>query len=126
MTDQEKLNDALGELLYAVCIADGVIQPEEKEKLSQMLKNHAWAQEIKWSFDYEVKKKGDLEDVYQKALQRCKEVGPNPAYNFFIEILEEVAKESSGIQKSEADVIQGFMSDLQARFLEDLKANELV
>ena len=40
MTDKEKLYETLGELLYAIAKADGVIQAEEKEALEKMFKNH--------------------------------------------------------------------------------------
>ena len=34
---QERLHDALGELIYAVAKADGVVQASEKKKLRKML-----------------------------------------------------------------------------------------
>ena len=37
MTDKEKLYETLGELLYAVALADGIIQKSEKNSLKELL-----------------------------------------------------------------------------------------
>ena len=66
MRDQEKLYETLGELLFAVAKADGVIQKEEITILNELLKDHPWASEIKWSFDYEVSKDTDVEEVTRR------------------------------------------------------------
>ena len=56
MKDEEKLYETLGELLYVVAKADGVIQDDEREAIQNLLKNHKSAEEIKWSFNYEESK----------------------------------------------------------------------
>ncbi|NVK66305.1 MAG: TerB family tellurite resistance protein, partial [Flavobacteriales bacterium] len=68
MTEQEKLYEVFGELLYAIAKADGIIQPEEKDALGELLQKHAWASEIKWSFNYEASKNSSVEEVYNKVI----------------------------------------------------------
>ena len=68
--NKERLYDAFGELIYALAMVDGLIQPSEIEALAKILKGHPWASQIKWSFNYEVKKGIDINDIYEKALGR--------------------------------------------------------
>ena len=126
MTPKERIYDAFGELLYLVARADGLIQPEEVEKLEEILKGHPKAREIKWSFDYERTRRNDPEDLYLKIIERCRENGPDPEYQFLIEMLEEVARASAGIDRDEKGVIEGFVYDLTERFKKDIQdINEL-
>ena len=126
MTPKERIYDAFGELLYLVARADGLIQPEEVEKLEEILKGHPKAREIKWSFDYERTRRNDPEGLYLKIIERCRENGPDPEYQFLIEMLEEVARASAGIDRDEKGVIEGFVYDLTERFKKDIQdINEL-
>ncbi|MCB0560801.1 MAG: TerB family tellurite resistance protein [Lewinellaceae bacterium] len=126
MTPKERIYDAFGELLYLVAKADGLIQPEEVESLENILQNHPKARQIKWSFDYERTRHNDPEDLYLKVIDRCRENGPDPEYLFLIDILEEVARASAGIDRHEKGVIEGFVKDLTERFKKDIQSiNEL-
>ncbi len=124
--NKEKLYEAFGELIYAIAMADGVIQKEETEALEAILKDHPWSADIKWSFDYEVKNKKDVEDTYKKALYTCTEYGPAKEYDFLLEILEKIGAASDGFDSREADVIYDFQYDLKQRFVEELKENNLI
>ena len=57
MKKEEKLYEVLGELLYAVAMADGVIQAEERTAFKALFKNHPYGDKISWSFEYEESKK---------------------------------------------------------------------
>lgn len=118
---KEKLYDAFGELIYAVAKADGSIQDEELVKLHEILNGHPWAKEIKWSFEYENKKDHSVELAFKMAVDICKENGPDPEYKYLIEVLNEVAKSSNGIDANEEKIIQGFIQELQDRFLKDFE-----
>lgn len=111
-----ELYDAFGELLYVLAKADGEVQKEEKETLKNILNNHSWSKEILWSFDYESGKENDLEDLYKKVLNVCYEIGPNPEYQFMLEVLEAVAESSLGIQEEEQQIIDRFKKDLIEEF----------
>ncbi|MEH0155224.1 TerB family tellurite resistance protein [Limibacter armeniacum] len=123
--DKERLYDAFGELLYAVALADGMIQPEEINKIEQVLANHSWGREIEWSFNYEKNKNNDPKQVYEKALDTLKQHGPDPEYTFLIEILEEVARASDGIDESEDKVISDMQSSLKMHFIQQVEDMKL-
>ncbi len=126
MVSQTRLNDAFGELIYAVAISDGMIQEEELETLKQFLEDHPWGKEIKWSFDYERKKGNALMDTYQKALDTLKEHGPHKDYYKLVELLEAVANSSNGFQKKEGQIISNLQKSLRSHFLEYLDHNNLL
>ncbi len=67
-------------------------------------------------FNYESGKDNDVEDTYQKVLQKCFEIGPNPEYEFMIEVLEAVAKSSIELDEQEKAVIDRFKTDLKEEF----------
>ncbi|MBT8221324.1 MAG: TerB family tellurite resistance protein [Bacteroidia bacterium] len=124
MKPKEKLYETLGELIYAIAIADGVIQPSEIQKLEEILKYHEWGSQIKWSFDYETKKTPDLEKIYSKVINYCHSYGPAPEYEEFIDIIRNIAEISDGIDDNEQKVIANFSKDLIERFKADLERGE--
>ena len=126
MVSKTRLMDAFGELIYAVAIADGIVQPEEIQTLEEMLKDHPWASEIKWSFNYELKNENSLKESYEKALQTLKENGPFEEYTYLVEIIEKLAVSSDGIDIQEQKVISNFQHSLRDHFLEFLDENGLL
>ena len=121
MTPKERIYDAFGELVYLVAKSDGLIQPEEVVKLEELLLAHPKGREIKWSFDYERRKRNDPEALYKKVIERCRENGPDPEYQFLVEMLEKVAQASAGIDLNEEAAIKGFVHDLTERFKKDIQ-----
>jgi len=120
MTDEEKLYETLGELLYVVAIADGVIQEEERTALSKLLKDHKWAEQIMWSFDYEESKTPSIDEIYSKVITVCERIGPSPIYLEFIESMKIIAEANNEIDKNESKRISSFSRDLIERFRQDL------
>jgi len=120
MSDTEKLYDTFGELLYVIAKSDGIIQAEEREALAEMLKEHHWANEIKWSFKYEENKENPIEELYGKVIAVCHRIGPSPIYNEFIEGMKTIAEASNGIEESESKKINSFSQDLIERFKKDI------
>ena len=121
MTDKEKLYETLGELLYAVAMADGIIQDEEIKVLEEIVENHQWGSTIAWSFNYEFKKHHSIEEVYDKVINYCHGHGPAPEYAEFIDVMETLAEVSDGIDDEEEELINRFSKDLTARFKKDLE-----
>lgn len=119
MDTQEKLYETLGELLYTVAIADGVIQSEERNTLLTIFRNHPFKNEIQWSFNYEESKNSSLEESYRKAVNFCHRYGPSPTYLDFIEAMELIAKAANGITTDESSIIASFSKDLVKRFQRD-------
>lgn len=118
---KEKLYEALGELLYAVAMADGVIQEEERSALNDILVDHPWATDIQWSFEYEMKKEHNVETLYQKALTACHAYGPSPEYKEFADLMLQLAKAAEGVDEREEELIKSFSRELQERFRKDLE-----
>nr|WP_319400238.1 TerB family tellurite resistance protein [uncultured Carboxylicivirga sp.] len=124
MSVKTRLYDAFGEMLYVVAMADGIIQPEEIDVLHKALNKHPFGKDIEWSFDYERLHQTDVEELYQKVLNICQENGPDPEYQKLIEIMEEVAHSSDGINTDEQKVIDRFIHELTDRFKNALKEIE--
>nr|WP_321450269.1 hypothetical protein [uncultured Carboxylicivirga sp.] len=124
MSVKTRLYDSFGEMLYVVAMADGIIQPEEIDVLHKALNKHPFGKDIEWSFDYERLHQTDVEELYQKVLNICQENGPDPEYQKLIEIMEEVAHSSDGINTDEQKVIDRFIHELTDRFKNALKEIE--
>lgn len=122
MTDTEKLYETLGELLYVVAMADGVIQDDEREALKKMLENHSWAKEISWSFNYEESKNSSIESLYEKVISVCSKIGPSPIYEEFIESINVLANADQNLDSKEEKVISSFSKDLVEQFSKDISA----
>lgn len=120
MKNKEKLYETLGELLFAIAKADGIIQNEERDSLNELLKDHTWASDIKWSFNYEESRESSVEETYNKVIDFCHSYGPTPEYNEFIDAMKFVAKSSQGIDQNESEIINSFSQDLIERFQRDL------
>lgn len=119
--NHEKLYEAFGELLYIVAMADGLIQEEEISALENVLAEHPWAADIKWSFNYERKKQRPIDEIYAKVLDYCTYAGPNPEYQNMIDVMEAMAKASNGIDEGEQEVMEGFTTTLIQKFKADIE-----
>ncbi|MDQ1770330.1 TerB family tellurite resistance protein [Labilibaculum sp. A4] len=120
MRKEEKLYEVFGELLYALAKADGVIKKEEKETLTQLLKNHALGSEILWSFEFEESHNSSVEEIYNKVINFCHVYGPAPQYDEFITAMKIVADASDGMTAKEHKLISSFSEDLMERFQRDI------
>ena len=116
MDIRDKLYDAFGELIYLMAMKDGALQQVEIDTLKETLSKHKWSKAIKWSFNYESKRKGDLEDTYKKVVLACFDIGPNPEYAKMIEVMEAVAESHGGTTTEERDLIDRFRDDLLKEF----------
>lgn len=120
MTDKEKLYEVMGELIYAIAMADGEIQESEKKAIDDILKNHKWASNIKWSFDYEKENHHSVREVYHKVMSYCINHGPSEEYIEFVDVMIRVAEASNGIDEEEMSLINEFSFKLSEKFQEDL------
>ncbi len=117
MVNKEKLHESFGELIYAVAMADGSVQEEEKNMLVDFLKDYSWGDEVLWSFNYEEANKQELKNAYDKAFSVMVEFGPFPEFYEFMELLEKVADASDGIDDEERKLIDKFQSEIQEAFV---------
>lgn len=121
MSDKEKLYEILGELLFVVAKAGGVIQAEEQAVLDNYFRDHEYGEDIRWSFNYEAKRNTPIDEIYNKVIDYCLHYGPTAEYNEFIKAMEIVAAAADGIDDNETAVIQSFSQDLLTRFRNDLE-----
>lgn len=120
MKDTDKLIEAFGELAYVVAMADGEVQQEEVDALKRKLAGHKWGEDIQWSFDYEMKKKNDVEDLYKKVIIYCEMHGPDPEYKFLLELLDDIANAHNGKDADEEGAINDFVQELLDKFRNDI------
>ncbi len=119
MKKDEKIYDVLGEMLYVVAMADGIIQKEEKQALQKFFSNHLQGKEIVWSFEYEENHRSNIEDTYNKVISFCHNYGPSPIYAEFIEAMKIIAEAADGVSNEEEQYINSFSEDLLKRFQND-------
>lgn len=122
MKKEEKLYEVLGELLYTVAIADGVIQAEERTALQSLFKKHPYGKEVRWSFEYEENRNSTLEETYNKVINFCHGYGPTSVYTEFIKSMQLIAEAADGVDPNESKVMQSFSADLIKRFKKDTAA----
>ena len=121
MTDKERLYEALGELLYAVTKADGIVHKEQLDALKEIVQNHHWASNIQWSFDYEMSKDSSVEDTYKKVINFCHGYGPTAEYEEFIDLMNKIAIANGVVDEKEQEIINSFTKDLTERFKKDIE-----
>ena len=61
-----------------------------------------------------------LEELYKKVINYCEMHGPDPEYNFLMELLEDIAKSSNGVDPEEQGVMSDFVQELTDKFKEDI------
>jgi len=121
MISEHRLYQTFGELLYLVAMADGVVTKNEVDKLDEILKDHPASENIKWSFNYEMKSNNSIDDLYKKIIETYSDNGPDEAYDFFISALRQLAAADGNLDKKEEILINQFSSDLIDRFSKDLE-----
>lgn len=120
MNDKERLHDSFGELIYAIAMADGIIQDEELEVLNEILADHPWASQISWSFTYEATTGNAVDEVYAKVISFCKHYGPTKEYAEMVDVMKKIAEASNGIDFNEEIIIESFQADLTEHFQTEL------
>jgi hypothetical protein len=121
MTPLQNLYYAIGELAYAVAIADGLVQKEERARFHKMmteeLKNGNQGFDIsEIIFQIMDKNKATLPDTYHWAL---KTVQQNSHYlspkikSSFIKVMERVAAAYPPVTIEELSLIESFKKDIE-------------
>lgn len=121
MSEKEKLYETLGELIFVVAMADGVIHDTEMNALYKILDNHPWASNIRWSFDYERDKNHSVEQTYNKVINFCHRYGPTAEYEEFIDVMNKIAEASGTVEPEQEHIINSFTADLTERFRKDIE-----
>ena len=117
--DRTELYEALAELSYAIAMADGKIQPEEKRKfrsiIRQELKEDAWIAESR----FEILNSAispSLNSAFDKAIQIIRHRHASFDENMekiFLNVIQKVADAFQGEDEIEADIIDSLKSEIE-------------
>lgn len=118
MVARQDLYDAFGELIYAICMADGRLTETEVKTYTDLLVGYKGAKDVQWSFDYSHAKGISVDTAFEKGIAVCKQNGPDPEYTKIIEVLDAVSV-ADGIDVSERELINRFISELKEKFIAD-------
>ena len=118
--ERTELYEALAELSYAIALADGTIQPEEKRKfrsiIRQELKGDAWIAESRFEI-LNTAISPSLNSAYDKAIkivQHRQTHFDDKMEKIFLNVIQKVADAFQGDDESgEADIIEKLKNDIQ-------------
>ena len=110
---KSKLYSAFGEVIYTMAMADGEVHDQEVTVLKNIIKDHEWARGITWSFNYERKRKRELNEVMKFATRVFQENGPSDEYVFFLDVLEKIALAHDGIVEEERQLIDHLKEEFE-------------
>ena len=122
MTPLENLHYAIGELAYAIALADGKVQNEERKKFLGIVEAELRCNDYAFSisdiiFQILDKDKQDTEVVYKWAMEQIK---LNSHYlspelkKTFIRVLEKVANAFPPVTKEESNLLERFKRDISS------------
>lgn len=122
MTPLESLHCAIGEIAYAIAIADGTVQKEELQKFQSIV-----AAELRCK-DYNF----DIADIVFQVINKDKYVDASTAYEWaikeiklnshylspqlkatFIKVIEKIALAFPPVTKEESDILEKFKKDIE-------------
>ncbi|MDX2173117.1 MAG: TerB family tellurite resistance protein [Bacteroidota bacterium] len=121
MTALENLHYAIGELAYAVALADGEIQKEERLKFHNLVEAELRCKDYNFNvsdiiFQIMDRDKTSLQDAYDSAM---KQIQVNSHYlspelkATFIKVMEKVAKAYNPVTINEQNIIEKFKKDIE-------------
>lgn len=121
MTALENLYYAIGELAYAIALADGEIQKEERLKFHNLVEAELRCKDYNFNvsdiiFQIIDKDKTSLQDAYDSAM---KQIQVNSHYlspelkATFIKVMEKVAKAYKPVTINEQNLIEKFKKDIE-------------
>ena len=117
--EKTELYEALAELTYAIAMADGSIQPEEKRRfrsiIRQELKEDAWIAESRFNI-LNSAISPSLDKAYQKAIQileRRQNFFDENMEKIFLTVVQKVADSFGGEDESETDIIDRLKADIE-------------
>lgn len=118
---EKKLYESFGQLIYVLAMADGTIQEEELDVIEKKLAKHPHGKEIKWAFEAEIKKKSSPKKLFKKAIAQLEKNGADRRYFFIIDLLEEIAEASNGIDKDEEELINSVKNKMQTSLKSEIE-----
>ena len=107
------LQEAFGQVVYAVAKIDGEVQQTEIDVLHKLIEENEWAKEVLTSFNKETKLDNDPNKIFPKAMRVFRLHGNSEHYPFFIDLLEKIANAHDGIIPEEQKLIDMFKDALK-------------
>ncbi len=107
----DKVYDAFARMIYAIIIADGVIDSDEKSVIEQKVKG----KEIEAYLNDYIKNREEflIIESYQNLINECREFGYSEEYNDLIDILNQIKTVSAIIDEDDAEILDSIISNLK-------------
>ncbi len=117
MAEQDKsdLYRSFGDLIYAIAMADGILQEEEKNAIRKIIGDHAMMPFVDESLNRKVKEEISIVSAYYKVMNYIKENKPDPEFHFLLQVLEALSKLSAGVDEDDENLMEDFIADLRSR-----------
>lgn len=107
----ESVYDAFARMIYAIVIADGVIDKDEKKIIEDKVKG----KEIESFLNHYIESEEEhfIIESYQNLLHACRDFGPSNEYSSLIDILNSIKTVSSVIDEDDAEIMDSIISNLK-------------
>jgi len=112
--DKAQLYNAFARLIYAVTMADGIVQKEEMDVIRKVVGEHPMMGYIDNYFRIGDRKISIIK-AYYEVLTFIQENKPDPEFSFLLKILEELSKLSEGVHEDDENLMEEFIEDLRAK-----------
>lgn len=111
--DIESIYDAFARMIYAIIIADGVIDKEEKRIIESKVKG----KEVEKFLDAYISSNEEhlIIESYQNLLHACRDYGPTAEYSDLIDILNNIKSVSAVIDEDDAEILDSIISNLKQK-----------
>lgn len=103
--------DAFARMIYAIVIADGVIDQDEKEIIEEKVRG----KEIESYLNKYISSGEEhlIIESYQNLLHACRDFGPSEEYAELIDVLNDIKTVSAVIDEDDAEILDSIISNLK-------------
>ena len=107
----EQVYDAFARMIYAIIIADGVIDREEKK----IIEDQVAGKDIEKYLDAYINSNEEylIIESYKNLINACRDYGNSDEYSELIEILNQIKGVSSVIDEDDAEILDSIISNLK-------------
>jgi hypothetical protein len=107
----EKVYDAFAKMIYAIVIADGVIDENEKK----IIEDKVEGKEIETYLEKYIANGEEhlIIESYQNLLNACRDFGPSKEYGELIDVLNDIKTVSAVIDEDDAEILDSIISNLK-------------
>ncbi len=107
----DRVYDAFARMIYAIIIADGVIDKNEK----RIIEDHVEGKEIEEYLEKYINSDEEylIIESYQNLINACRDYGQSDEYSELIGILHEIKGVSAVIDEDDAEILDSIISNLK-------------